>query len=232
MLFCLLCWQLTAYCQRRLLISEKPFTDSVARIAGAPATDITVEKPVNFFAAVGLVTRLQPLYDMTISPINNHIQFDDISRVATNVSTGVVWNPFQKKEIVERIYQRRDGTPETELVQERTGFAIAALSNIFQLSFSTVQANLPTQIDFGIGLGYRKDNFLALLTLEFPMIRQQRQYMIDGYKGKNLVATLPAIGTTAGNVITSFDQTNNAYFISRIIPSLGIKIAYAFSAPK
>ena len=199
------------------------------KIATNSRTDTTVEKerPLNFFGSVGGTFSTKSLYDMSVSPIDNTVRIENIKGFSNNISLGIVWNPIVRKEFVEKTYITKGRNIETEYEQERKNFAIAALSNVFQVAIANSQASLPASVDFGIGIGYRKDNFLALFTFELPTIRQPRQYMLDAFKDKNVVAKRPD-----GNLITSFSITDNNVFISKVLPSVGIKLAYTFVEPK
>lgn len=190
--------------------------------------DIEFERPFNFFASAGASARMGKAYDVTISPVDYTVQFEKIFPILTRFSMGLVWNPLRnnseenKQEFMDKsaIYEKYEAN--------RKHLAIALLVNIFQLSFTAEQVNASSLIDVGFGLGYRKDNFLIMGTLEFTPLRKPRSYFVETYEGKNKQLILAG----AQEPVRTISTDDNSLFITTISPSMGVKIAYAFSKKK
>jgi hypothetical protein len=187
--------------------------------------EIIYERPFNAFISAGINVRIGDNYNVAISPVDNTVQFEKISPLNSGVSTGLVWNPFT---FPYKVYDYKGQEKDWHYEYKRHPFAIALLINVFKLSFSDEQANTTSPIDVGFGLGYRKDNFLILLTTEFTPIRQPRQYFIDGYKDKNL----PLILANSSEPVRTISSDDNSLFVTKLYPSIGLKIAYSFGKKK
>ena len=189
------------------------------------------EKPFNFFAAAGTSLMLKNHYNVAVSPIDNTIHFERTYPIVTRFSLGLVWNPlperrkknedgtFIKRRLIHRAY---------DLASEH--FAVALLVNVLKLSNSNdfIDFNASSLIDVGFGAGYRLSNFLVLGTIEFTPLRTPRAYFINQYNNKNL-QLIPSGSTEPIRTISTDD---NALFVNKIFPSIGIKIAYSFTKQK
>lgn len=183
--------------------------------------EIVYERPFNAFVAAGVNVRLGNIYNVAISPVDNTVQFEKVSRLNSGISTGLVWNPFRA---AYKVWDYKEKTKDWHYEYKRRPFAVALLLNVFKFSFGDEQANETSPIDVGFGLGYRKDNFLVLLTTEFTPIRQPRQYFIDQYKGKDR----PLILVNSSEPVRTISTDDNSLFLTTLFPSLGLKIAYSF----
>jgi hypothetical protein len=188
-------------------------------------TEIIYQRPFNAFIAAGINIRMGTNYNVAISPVNNTVQFEKVSALNSGVSTGLVWNPFSAPY---KVFDYKGKTKDWHYEYKRKSFAIALLINVFKLSFSDEQANTTSPIDVGFGLGYRKDNFMILFTTEFTPIRQPRSYFIDAYKDKNL----PLILANATEPVRTISSDDDSLFLTKLFPSIGLKIAYSFGERK
>ena len=188
-------------------------------------TEIIYERPFNAFIAAGINIRMGTNYNVTISPVNNAVQFEEVSSLNSGVSTGLVWNPFSAPY---KVFDYKGKTKDWHYEYKRKTFAVALLINVFKLSFSDEQANTTSPIDVGFGVGYRKDNFMILFTTEFTPIRQPRTYFIDAYKDKNL----PLILANTTEPVKTISSDDDSLFITKLFPSVGLKIAYSFGSKK
>ena len=200
---------------------EEKVERSEAEKAKEDGKEIIFERPFNAFISAGINIRFGVNYNVAISPIDNSVQFEKISPINSGISTGLVWNPFVK---TYKVYDYKDQSKDWHYEIRRSSFAVALLINVFKLSFSDEQANTTSPIDVGFGIGYRKDNFMVLLTTEFTPMRQPRQYFIDAYKDKNL----PLILANASEPVRSISSDDDSLFITKLYPSIGLKIAYSF----
>jgi hypothetical protein len=186
---------------------------------------VEFERPFNFFASAGASARIGKTYDVAISPVDYSVQFENVYPILTRFSMGLVWNPlpdnseenktqYFKRSIVDKAYKAT-----------RKHLAIALLVNIFQLSFTSDQVNTSSPIDVGFGLGYRKDKFLIMGTLEFTPTRTPRKYFVESFKDKNKQLILSG----AQEPLRTISGDDNSLFTNKIFPSIGLKIAYAFS---
>lgn len=210
----------TSYCQEDVKVDKKEIIE-----AEENGEQIIYERPFNAFISAGINIRIGDIYNVTISPIDYTVQFDKVSNLNSGVSTGLVWNPFT---FPYKVYDYKGKTKDWHYEYKRNPFAIALLINVFKLSFSDEQANTTSPIDVGFGLGYRKDKLLILLTAEFTPIRQPRQYFIDDFKDKNL----PLILAGASEPARTISSDDNSLFITKLFPSIGLKIAYSFGKKK
>lgn len=187
--------------------------------------DIIYERPFNTFISAGINVRIGDNFNVAISPINNAVHFEKISPLNSGISTGLVWNPFTSPYKVNEFIGQ---TENWHYEYKRNSFAIALLINVFKLSFSDEQANSTSPIDVGFGIGYRKENLLILFTTEFTPMRQPRQYFIDAYNGKNS----PLILANSSEPVKTISSDDNSLFITKLFPSIGLKVAYSFAKKK
>lgn len=185
------------------------------------------ERPFNFFAAAGGSFMFGDLYNVTISPIDNSVQFEKTFPILTRFSLGLVWNPIPEKGDNYVTNFIRNKRLNTAYKAARKHLAVALLINVFQLSYSS-DFNASSPIDVGFGLGYRNSNFLILGTLELTPFRAPRTYFIEHYKGKNL----PLVLAGSTEPVRTISTDDNSLFMNRIFPSIGLKIAYSFSKQK
>jgi hypothetical protein len=219
-IFSLLMATFICYGQQDVKVDKKEIEE-----ANENGEKIIYERPFNAFISAGINVRIGDNYNVAISPVDNTVQFEKISPLNSGVSTGLVWNPFT---FPYKTYDYKGQAKDWHYECKRHPFAIALLINVFKLSFSDEQANTTSPIDVGFGLGYRKDNFLILLTTEFTPIRQPRQYFIDGYKDKNL----PLILANSSEPVRTISSDDNSLFVTKLYPSIGLKIAYSFGKKK
>lgn len=209
----------SSYCQVKV--------DSITSI---PKEDF--ERPFNFFGAAGVSYRFGSNYDVTISPIDYNVRFEEVGPIMTRFSVGLVWNPLpdQSEENLEKYKRFIKSKGLAELYEDgykaaRKHLAIALLVNVVQLSFSSGNVNTTSPIDVGFGVGIRNQNFLILGTVEFTPMRTPREYFINEYKGNNRQLIL--YGAEEPSRAISYED--NSIFISKIFPSIGLKMAYTFS---
>lgn len=217
-------------CSIPLISSAQP-GDFAIKSIDVPADEVSnlpFERPYNFFLSAGMGYFSRPLHDVSLSPIDNSVQFQDISRWHTTISTGLVWNPFKvqatSKEDISISGVVRTG--DEEMVQAfRRKLAVALLVNVFQLSFSENDLNPSVPIDVGFGIGFRQQDFLVLLTFDLGYKRQTRTYFEDQFRGQQ--QTLTFAGSSEPTQV--LDQTDDRIFYAKATPSIGLKVAYAFS---
>jgi len=172
--------------------SEQPKEGESEQSDKIPKKDF--ERPFNFFAAAGAAYRFCDLYDVTVSPIDYSVQFEDVFPIHTRFSMGLVWNPFpdNSEENQKEYFEKKEvlqftegGLGDRSIKAARRHAAVALLVNVAQLTFSSGEVNTTSPIDVGFGLGYRNDKFLILGTLEFTPMRTPREYFIDDFRDKD-----------------------------------------------
>jgi hypothetical protein len=185
------------------------------------------ERPFNFFAAAGASLMFGDHYDVTVSPIDNSVQFETTFPIITRFSLGLVWNPIAEKDedYILAFLDKRKIYPTIKAARKH--LAVALLVNVFQLSYSN-DFNSGSPIDVGFGIGYRSSNFLILGTLELTPLRTPRTYFIDQFKDKDV----PLILSGSTEPVRSISIDDNAIFVNRVFPSIGVKIAYSFTKQK
>lgn len=208
---------LNSYSQKDERVTEKEIEQ-----AKADGETITYQRPLNAFIAAGINIRVKDNYNVAISPINNTVQFEKIYPVNSGIATGLVWNPWT---FPYKIYVHKDKEVDWHYGYKRFPLSLALLVNVFNLSFGDEQAQTTSPIDVGFGIGYRQDNFLILLTAEFTPIRQPRRYFINQYKDKEL----PLFLANSEEPVRTINSDDNSLFVTKLFPSIGIKIAYSFT---
>jgi len=185
---------------------------------------IRFERPVNFLAAAGVSIRLSPTYSVAVSPIDKTVHFERTSPVFSSLTTGLVWNPIIRPY---KIIYFKEKTKDWRYEYKTKPLCVALLINVFNLSFSGTQMNSTLPIDIGFGVGYRKKGFCALLTVEFTPLRQPQKYFYDDFTASD--KQLIYAGST--EPITEISTDNDALFVTKLVPAIGFKIAYAFTSP-
>lgn len=180
------------------------------------------ERPFNFFAAAGASFMFGDHYTVAVSPIDRTLQFEKTFPLLTRFSLGLVWNPLTKDETASSFQNNKLFDKAYKIA--RNHLAVALLVNVLQLSFSS-EFSSSNPIDVGFGLGYRNKNFLILWTIELTPLRTPRQYIQNQYLDKNLTMTLAG----AKEPVTTLNLEDNSIFVSKIFPSIGVKVAYSFS---
>lgn len=189
------------------------------------------ERPFNFFAAAGAAVRFGDLYNVTVSPIDYTVQFEDVFPIHTRFSMGLVWNPFpdySEENIKEYLKFKKGGLADRTAKAARNHAAVALLVNIAQLSFASGEINTTSPIDVGFGLGYRNDKFLILGTLEFTPMRAPRKYFIDDFRDTDKTLVLSG----AQEPVRTISIEDDTLFTNKIFVSIGVKVAYAFTKSK
>jgi hypothetical protein len=189
------------------------------------AQKVEFERPFNFFAAAGAAYMFNEQYSVAVSPVDNTIQFEKTYPILTRFSLGLVWNPLKDESASNKADYFNKKLYNDAYRAARNNMAIALLVNVFQLGYTAGEINTSSPIDVGFGLGYRNSNFLILGTLEFTPIRSPRTYFTDQFKDQNKTLVLAG----AKEPVRTISLDDNSIFVNRVYPSIGIKIAYAFS---
>lgn len=186
--------------------------------------DVEWERPFNFFAAAGASYMFGDHYNVSISPIDYSVQFEETFPILTRFSLGLVWNPIPEKGegYIDKYLENKRLLPAYKAARKH--LAVALLVNVFQLSYSN-DFDSSSPIDVGFGIGYRSSNFLILGTVELTPLRTPRSYFVDQYKDKNI----PLILAGSTEPIRSINSADNSLFVNKVFPSIGIKIAYSFT---
>lgn len=212
-------------CAQKEIVEKKLATPEQIEEVRAGGETIEHEKALNVFAAAGVSTRIGTHYNVTVSPIDRTIQFETVSPINFSLTTGFIWNPFT---LLYEVKYPKDNSLEQKYEYRRTAFAVALLINVYNLNAGGTKTNYASAIDGGFGIGYNKDNFAVLGTVEFSALRQPRKYFIDTYKDKN--KTLILYGSNEPTL--AIDDRDNSMFISKFYASIGLKIAYSFGVGK
>ena len=85
------------------------------------------ERPFNFFVAAGAAGRFGDHYSVTISPIDNTVQFEEAFPIITRFSLGAVYNPVAKKKEDVRKEYIETKRADTSFKQPRGTLAVALL---------------------------------------------------------------------------------------------------------
>lgn len=189
---------------------------------------IEFERPFNMFAAAGASVLLSNHYSASISPVDYTVQFEKTFPIVTRFSFGLIWNPLPDKSPGYDAKYFRNKKFNDAYKANRKNLAVALLINVFQLSYSSSNFDSSSPIDVGFGLGYRSANFAILGTLELTPLRTPRTFFFNQYFNKDKQLVL------FGNKepVRSIGSEDNSLFYSKINPSIGVKIAYAFTKSK
>lgn len=212
---------LNAYGQRREVLNEFQIQEKSDELASVEQ-GLEFERPMNIFLAGGANLNLIKTYDVTISPIDRTVQFQNLGLWKAFLSTGLVWNPF--KNLLPGKKYLYDESNKKFINIQREKLAVALLIDVFQLSFNQDDVKAKTPFDVGFGLGWRSEELLILGTVEFSYTKQPRDYFYNKFKDGNQTLILPG----ANEPTLAIDEGNSGIFYSKLIPSLGLKIAYTF----
>ncbi|MFY0632086.1 MAG: hypothetical protein JXR05_17130 [Flavobacteriaceae bacterium] len=220
-LMCTFCYSQEKKVNQKLMVKiDEKAVEKNEDIDEIKAEDIlNFKKPFNIFLAAGVGYTIGTNYGVAISPIDNTVQFQEVPDLHSGISTGLVWTPWS---FIYNVYNKE--TKEWEYQEKSNGVSIALSINVFKLSFNGDDLNSTSSIDVGFGIGYKKNDFLILLSYDFIPRRQPRQFFIDEYKGQN--KTLILSGTQ--EPVRSIDTKDDALFFTKLYQSVGIKIAYSF----
>jgi len=180
-------------------------------------------KRISFIFGAGPSVVKGKLYqDVSIDKSSNFVQIEEADRVRTPISLGILYTPFVSD------IRRRIKTSDKDSVilydHYPRGFSIGLFINPFELS--SINATQTSQVDLGIGLGYRTGSFSILVTSEFFALRQPKQSFIDYYMNKNLTYNVN------NEIQTSINVNEESVYRSKKFISFGLKLAYTFDIAK
>ena len=201
------------------------------KVLVAQATPTEFERPINFFLAAGVNTpTIGKLYDVSISPIDYSVQFDQVKSPTTKITTGLLWNPFNPQKTENKKDLFIEGSANT--VKKKSDFVVALLVNVYQLSFSESDLSTDIPLDLGFGFGLRFSKFAMLATAEFTPYRVPRNYFFKEFYNDSGSGNKQLIIAGTSEPVTSIDTGNDSLFKNKVFLSFGFKIAYAFTNTK
>lgn len=146
------------------------------------------------------------------------VQLERAGRMRPNISIGIIYTWINDNSDAQK--------NSLGLIEIKPhGWSTALFINPIKFDeLSNSSGNL--QVDLGLGVGYRWNQFSILATAEFFAVKQPRQYFIDQYQGNN------AQYIVANEIQTSIDGDNSSIFKSTIAWSVGLKLCYTFDVVK
>lgn len=186
-----------------------------------------VNRKVIFGVSLGYLTVFDEIYEARISPINNKIIIDKLTRQAYLLSTGVAI-PFGNMGKLGGAYYRKldeKGKPYGNLYYVPSGLHFVASVNLVMFNSAATGSIYNNRLDGGLGVGYRaSEDFLLSLTYEMISYRQPREFILKDYKEKAIEID--------GKVLTALAEDNNDYFRNRYMPAISFKFVYLFGGDK
>ena len=181
------------------------------------------------FVGGGIGTTIGVLYnDPVVNPTNNIVAIESSKKLRTSLTLGIVFTPkiyevFRKVYISDKQGKKIDTATLIEHIPRKWSFALF----LNPISLTKLNDNgFTNSVDLGFGIGWREGDFLFMATADFFSIRQPRQYFIDQFKDQNKIYIVN------GQTQSTIDVTNNNIFHNVLVPSIGIKMCYAFNLTK
>jgi len=182
-----------------------------------------------FFVGGGFSVTQGDLYnDPVINPTNSFVEIESSKKLRTSLTLGIVFSPWVY-EVYRTVYisDKQGKKIDTAILVEHIPKILSFALFMNPISLTKLNDNgFTNSVDLGFGIGWREGDFLIMATVDFFSIRQPRQYFVDQFKDKN--TTYVVNGQTQNTV----DITNNNIFHNVIVPSVGIKMCYAFNLTK
>lgn len=165
--------------------------------------------------------------NIIITETDKTVQLEEIGNFRSNISIGLSFTPSVTN--VSRIikYINADGTTATKKITHYTprGLSLSLFISPLAISGSN-EINTGTNVDLGIGIGYRYDEFSIFITNEYFQLNQPRQYFIDAYNNKDLTYSID------GQIQNEISITNDSVYRKKLFTSFGIKVSYTLSVAK
>ena len=164
--------------------------------------------------------------DPAINKTNNAVIIEEAGRVKPNISLGIIYTPFVST-IKRQVEVKSGSSTKTETLFEYVprGFSVALFLNPISLS-KLSETSLSSNVDLGMGLGWRSGNFSIFGTVEFFSVRQPRDYFVTQFQSNDK----PYI--VNGEIQASISTNDNDVFRSKVATSFGIKLAYTIDIAK
>lgn len=169
--------------------------------------------------AAGIAQSLSGVYDYSLSPVDNSLKIQGLSRTAFVVSSVATIRLSSLKKKDGRLFRQNNfGVPDSEATTKQK-FAVNIGLNLLAVS-NDVQFN--KAIDGGIGLGwFFAPNAQIALMFDVTSARRMREYLVETYRDKQIPKGSNAVFYTA------LDLSDNSLFYSRVTTGLSFKIVFS-----
>lgn len=188
---------------------------------------IKLGNPLKLGVSVGYNSGFKSLYNATISPIDNTVQFERVSPFSVVLSTAAMFSvrTFSLRKKTDLDYEPTRDNTEGPVFEIPSRLSIGAILNIAQFSGQTNVYN--QQIDGGLGIGYQlNENIFILGSLEFNSVKQPRDYFFDKYYDKNLPVLV------SGSPLKSLNYDDTSLFSNKYVPNISLKIVFGLGLTK
>jgi hypothetical protein len=168
---------------------------------------------------------LNNLYlDPAINKATNAVVIEDAGHIRSNISLGVVFTPWVTTKIRE-VPSKKRPAGDTVYAYEATGPSFALFLNPINVT-KLSDVSLATNVDLGLGVGYRNGSVSFLATLEFFGVRQPRDYFVERYKSNDKTYIIN------NQTQTTISPTDNDVFRNKLVTAIGFKMAFTFDIIK
>jgi hypothetical protein len=179
------------------------------------ASNIQISSPFQIGFGIGWNHRGARVYDYSISPVGYKLSRDEVNKSSCVLSTMICYSP--------KMWYVR--TNDTTPFRAPGWFTIMAGLNLADIG-SESGAVFNKKIGGGIGVGLNIQNFVHLGVLLDYMPYRILRSNFERYLDQQIV-----IGTP-NTLLTSLDETDNNYFITKFFPSISIKAVFIINTRK
>lgn len=177
----------------------------------------------SFVIGTGASYSMKKLYEIPIiDKATKNVKIDVASYIRPNLSLGITYTPVVWNVVVNKQTIDEDGNLKDNKSVEYVPKGISYALFINPASLVSGSDGLKSIIDLGLGIGYRNGDLSIYGTVELFGINQPRNYFIDTYSEGDKQYMID------GDVQTSFSLDDESIFKTKIVTSIGVKIAYSF----
>lgn len=179
--------------------------------------DTTELSNLKITIGIGATYGLNKIYNITTTQISdsNRVQFQDVSRLNSTISAGLIWSPFYKKNTRDSSRTANNMTTKYYKSNFSLGFFLD-----YYLFPSQKEVNSISKFGLGLGIGYSKNNFGILGKISFNTLRYPRQFFIDSFRNQN---------RPLGSFSSGVNINDNSLFFDKTNISLGVTVVYIFT---
>ena len=147
------------------------------------------------------------------------ILLDDLTRIRSSLSIGISYTFWtDDSRVVAQQVQKQRSQPH-EKSQAKAWFCTLFLNPVNLTGLSS--ASLSNNVDLGFGGGYRWNNFMIALTVDFLGYRQLRSSYVDQINNPDANFNIP------NSISGTLDANDDSLFYNRVGTSVGVKFLFS-----
>ncbi len=170
---------------------------------------------ISFVIGFGVAEAFKNTYQLpVVSSFDNKVRLEEGQKERINGTLGIVYTPYLRT-----IHDAEN--PDGIVVPRGISF-VAFFNPLSVVKNSNLEDNFSLS-NFGLGVGYKTVTGFGIYgVFELYSIKQPRQWFIDEFKNGDKVYKVNE------EIQSSFSENDNNIFISKLVPSIGVKICYSF----